>query len=247
MQLINSKKTTNNRHSTKHSLNFFVVYKLFIISCIKKLTNLKFMDYWATDYRLQVARGFSLIELVIVLGIFGLLSTTVLSNYSLTNTKTSLDNLAHQIALSIRQAQVYGLSVSESSVGSSVFPGYGVYFSTTINNAFKFFADTDNNKQYNGISCGVVGTECVENIIIKSGDFVRMICANSKTTSPNCTTLLDSVNIVFVRPNPDAYVFGIPSGGGPITQYSDAEIIIESPGGFQKTLVVWSTGHIAIE
>ena len=55
---------------------------------------------------LQPNRGFSLIEMIVVIGIFAMLSGLVFSNYSDFNVSASLDNLAHRVALLVREAQV---------------------------------------------------------------------------------------------------------------------------------------------
>src|SRR5512133_2633560 len=76
--------------------------------------------------KLNHVRGFSLIEMIVVIGIIALLSTVTLSNYKDVSSRISLENLAQQIALTVRQAQVYGISVVRGT--GSVYPSYGVHF-----------------------------------------------------------------------------------------------------------------------
>lgn len=78
--------------------------------------------------------GFTLVEMVVVLAIFGVITSTVLFNYGKFRTTVSLENLAQDIALSIRKTQSYassvrGVQLAPSPLGETVqFPGYGIHF-----------------------------------------------------------------------------------------------------------------------
>lgn len=184
-------------------------------------------------------------ESVVAISIFVAFSTILLANYPQFLNKSAINTLAHEIALSVRQAQVYGQNVREFGVGSGAFPSYGVFFSSAKTNEYTIFADiSDSDKKYNGIECGNVGTECLEKFIISSGARIVGLCGDSKTNPPGVCGL-DTLNISFTRPNPDAHIIGF---NGIETLYSDVEITISSPkGDNQKTIVVWSTGQITVE
>src|SRR3989338_9771847 len=72
-------------------------------------------------------RGFSLIEMMVVLTIFGIMTAVVLANLPAFRDKTALDLIAQEIATTIRQAQVYGIG-TRSAGSSSNFSAYGIYF-----------------------------------------------------------------------------------------------------------------------
>ena len=197
--------------------------------------------------------GFSLIELVIVIGIFTLISAVILANYPSFSHKISIQNLAHQIALEVRQAQVYGLSVKETSLGTAVFPGYGVYFNQADNQSFILYADSNNNKKYDnpGTNCSL-NVECLEKISIASGDNIKDICVYDASNNKKCAVeatpagQIDSLNIVFIRPDPDANIIG--ASGGTDSTYQRAAISVEPPKkDFYKTVVVESTGQISVQ
>jgi prepilin-type N-terminal cleavage/methylation domain-containing protein len=77
-------------------------------------------------------RGFSLVELMVSITIFIMITSITLTNYPRFSNKLSLDLLAQDIALSVRQAQISGSSVlgSKSVTGEEarVFKAYGVRF-----------------------------------------------------------------------------------------------------------------------
>src|SRR5690606_22058130 len=75
-------------------------------------------------------KGFTLIELIVVIAIFGILSLIVLFNSSNFKSRTTLDNLAQDMALTIRKVQVFAVGVKGTLVAyNPYFPGYGLHFS----------------------------------------------------------------------------------------------------------------------
>ncbi|MFA7192022.1 MAG: type II secretion system protein [Candidatus Paceibacterota bacterium] len=211
-----------------------------------------------SGHLLKYNRGMTLVELLVVLSIFAIISMTVAFNYSSYKSTTSTNVLAQDVALSIREAQGYAMGVkSVSSAGSSIFPGYGVHFSPSgsgpisgSSKSFILFADIPfdiNNPQDKGdseygfpVSGGanesacdgsVLGSdnECISVITISGGDKILGVCANSE-----CEDLTPnpngSLDIVFRRPNPDA-VFCYRANVGDIScanEISSVGIIVQS-------------------
>src|SRR3989344_6308477 len=94
------------------------------------------------------SRGFTLIELLVVSLIIVLITGTLIFRQQGFNSSTLLRSLSYSVALSMRQAQVYGVSVRENAAGSGTFAsGYGVYFGNTLvdsSNHYLLFADKGN-------------------------------------------------------------------------------------------------------
>lgn len=70
--------------------------------------------------QLQKNKGFTIIEFIVVLVIFSIMSGITLFNYNGYRAKIEQTNVAQDIGLTIRQAQVYGLSSSDRQIGDTV-------------------------------------------------------------------------------------------------------------------------------
>ncbi len=183
-------------------------------------------------------KGFALIELVVVSGIFIIVTIAIFTNYPAFRDMVSLRRTVQELALVLRQAQSYGLGVREYASGSGIYPGYGVNFNLTKPDTFTLFADIlpsgpPGNDLYDSSS------EDIEIFKIQTGDRIYSICANEKKTPAVCG--LSSANIVFYRPNP--LVSLIADG----SSYSDMEIKLRSPRGTIKTVVILASGQISVE
>lgn len=181
-------------------------------------------------------RGLTLIELLVVMGIFSIISLVVLANHSRFNSSVLLGSLAYDIALSIREAQVYGLSVKEYANNFQV--GYGLRFSAA--NSYTFFADTNANKQYDSGTDSIVQT-----YTFGQGHTVKQFCGVTASGTEECSGgtwgAINHLDIVFFRPDPDAVI----TSNTP-TVYSSGKIVVTSPSGETRTITVASTGQISV-
>ncbi|MBV9159306.1 MAG: prepilin-type N-terminal cleavage/methylation domain-containing protein [Candidatus Kaiserbacteria bacterium] len=194
---------------------------------------------------LPAQAGFTLIELITVMAIMVLISGLILSNNSLFSGKVELQNLAYDIGLSIRQAQVYGISVERFATG--VFAGaYGVHFDTSNRNTYVLFADVL--PPINGVyDCPTPGSNCelVLDNTIRSGYTIAQLCATPAGGSESCVSAptSGSLDITFQRPEPDAFIRaswlpGINETG---------RIILQSARGDTRSVVVEVNGQIAVQ
>ena len=78
--------------------------------------------------------GYTIIELLVVFAIISVIMLITLFQYSTFSSSTLLTNLTYEVALSIRQAQVYGLSVKGTKGGAAApysnatyNAGYGIH------------------------------------------------------------------------------------------------------------------------
>ncbi len=180
-------------------------------------------------------RGFSLIELLVVVGIFVVITGVVLANNARFNSSVLLGNAAYDVALSVRQAQVYGLS---TQVHQGVFQvGYGMHFAGPVE--YLLFADLDSNKRYDPATDQIVQTYA-----LGRGHTVYRYCGQKSDGTEDCTdnqAAITHLDIAFLRPNPDSTI----TADSP-APYSSAKITLRSASGETRTVSVQSTGQISV-
>lgn len=188
-------------------------------------------------------KGFTLVELLISISIFTLITTVSVFNYSSFNSSVALTNLAYEIALSVRQAQFYGITVKQSSsalVAEELFSsGYGVHFERNSASYVLFEDKSVVNHVYSP------STELLETYTIQKGNKIAKMCVNS-LSGLDCTPT--SLDLSFVRPNPDTYM-AVGMNGNPAVLdllKNKAIICLTSPKGDYRKVVVESTGQISV-
>lgn len=218
-------------------------------------------------------KGFTLFEMLVSLAIIVMIASIVIYNYSQFNNDIEITNLAYRMAISVRQAQVYSISVRQ-------FPGapdpfrvpYGVHFSEKMPDAFIIYADGDGNGRYSFLDDDIVcdtgpNSECVEKVLIGRGNLIKGFCGVlwpnnfAECFSAEGDNPYHSVDIKFQRPNPDAkfsvydseYTPGslvenacVDSGSDDVDCHGWA-ICLVSPYGKEKRVVVYETGQISVE
>ncbi len=166
-----------------------------------------------SNHKNKYNRGVTLIELMVVIVIFMILTGITIFSYGKFNSSLSIQNLADDIALSVRQAQGYAIGVRDN--GSALFSsGYGVHLTANPSNiaspylgstkSFVLFADISDDKAYDQSTstCKSISAtnECLEFFSITTADQISAIYLNS-SSSPIAAT--DTLDITFKRPNPE--------------------------------------------
>ena len=184
-------------------------------------------------------RGFTLIELLVVLSIMAVITGVFLVRNGRFNSAILLRSFSYQVALSIREAQVYGVGVKEVTPGSGNFSaGFGVYFSSLTPTAYILFADVNNNGVYD------TGDIVVENFTVANGFAISEFCATTSGGAEQCSPSgISALSITFRRPNPEPTIRINLSG----YVYSNASITAASPTGSSRTVTVGAAGEIAVE
>jgi prepilin-type N-terminal cleavage/methylation domain-containing protein len=188
-----------------------------------------------------LSSGFTLVELLVVTGIMALISGLVLANNTRFGGVAQLQNLTYDIALSIREAQIYGISVARFN--NIYAPAYGMHFDSANPNAYVLFADvlSPQNGVYDCPSPGTSNCELVRLSTIQSGYSITALCATVSGGSESCA--VSSLDISFERPEPDAYIRAAEISG--INE--SARIIVSSPRGDEKVVSIEVNGQISVE
>ncbi len=161
-----------------------------------------------------------------------------------------LENLAYDVALSVRQAQVYGISVAR--FGTGIFTaGYGVHFDISSPTTYALFADAlTSNGLYdcaNPVNPTPDNCELVQTTSMMGGHSITGLCTKPLNGQENCGGVT-KIDVVFIRPEPDAWISvgdvscilqnGSCQGG--------MRVILTSPRGDTASVVVEANGQITV-
>lgn len=194
---------------------------------------------------------------MVVTGVFTILSAIVLSANNRFGDQIILKSLAHDIALSIREAQVYGISVKRYTGGSgnpnAAFDiSYGMQFTLPIGgeeSRYALFADANSDGVFTN------GDGSLDSVLttttIRGGFEIIDLCVRMfGSIAEDCTP--ERIDIVFRRPEPDACI-GV-AGGTTFdanlncnSPYDKAIIKLQSVREGRANVVVEASGQIAVE
>lgn len=209
-------------------------------------------------------KAFTLVELMVTISIFLVISSVVIFNYGDFKSTVSLQNLTDDIALSIRKAQSYAIGAKGTgSVVKDFTNSYGIHFSVDSNGtgldgsnkSFVLFYSLSTSKMYPSVNSGTCANgsnNCVELFTITGKNKIDGIILNNGSVESSKSGSLD---ISFLRPDPRAYFCyraNASSGICDIATISSASIII-SNGQTDlslkkgKMITVQNTGQISIQ
>ena len=144
--------------------------------------------------------GFTLIELIVSIGIITMVTGIFLANYSSANRRTDLTMTAQKMVTDIRTAQNYALGLARyGGSGSTNVPsgGWGAHFSTAKNDQYVVFADNNGNSFYD------MGSE--DNLAY--GSMISTLPKNVTIDSILINGISNSVaDITFLPPDPTTFI-----------------------------------------
>lgn len=205
----------------------------------------------------KMNRGFTAIELVVVIAIFGVLSSVVLIRFSTFTQGVNIFNTTQDIALRIKQAQnsailgQYPKTNAHPVIIDDIAnwkPKYGVYFDTAVPDVFSVFFDENNNDMYdnpiNSSPCNATDGECIDEIrIAGSQQEIYRICAGD-----DCG--VQKVALMFQRPFPDLIATDNGSTNASPTLFNEnIRIILKSGADTETTyrmITVTPLGQISV-
>lgn len=213
-------------------------------------------------FPVESGKGFTLVELLVVLGIITVISSVILSSQSNYNKTLVLANTAYDVALTMRSAETYGIGSKGS--GTVANAGFGLNFQKAQTKSFTLYTDTypfpstfsvchptadassPEAKPGNCVYDSTQG-EKIADYILGNGIYVKDFCAYAGSWSCASTngSTLTSLDIVFSRPNPDPLI-ATNGAYSAVTPATAACLDIASPvaGGIDRFVSLGASGQI---
>jgi len=139
-------------------------------------------------------KGFTLVELLVVIAVISLLTAVTLPNYREGSRQLALDRATHKLAQDIRRAQEMAMSMQQIAGNPE---GYGIYFSKVPsggNYDVYLYADFSGNEQYgSGEEIETIYKED-QGIYLENGIIIKDI--NAEGANP------DKISFNFQSPDP---------------------------------------------
>ena len=213
-------------------------------------------------------QAFTLVELLVTITIFVIMSGVVLFSQTKFNSSILLTNLAYDLALTVRQAQTFGVNIKQFDLGGiAVFNPYGVHIQMVNDRATQFFLFTDITEEAVGNpdfwsvdinddgqpdnvpeSAIVTYTSCekaegcVTRQSLKRGNYISGV---RRIEADGTVVALEAIDIMFVRPNPEAIIWG--EVDDEVERYDSVVICLSEPDGVEhKAVEVRQTGQIEV-
>ncbi|MDP1690211.1 MAG: hypothetical protein Q8L52_03355 [bacterium] len=187
--------------------------------------------------------------MMVVLAIIATVTAVALTSQSSFNRSLVLVNTAYDIALTLRSAENFGMGSRATGVVANA--GYGIHFKVGTPNSFIMFADTFPPVDYSctrpdckpGDHVYTGNDAIVQTYTLGNGITVSNFCAYSDSwhCASTGTRDLNSLDVVFMRPNPDAYILANTS---PYTPYTATCLTISSNKGGSRFISVAVSGQI---
>lgn len=200
--------------------------------------------------------GFTIAELIVVIAIFGLVTSVALFNQGRLSSNVLLTNMTYEVGLAVREAQVYGLGAKnlDGSDNADSFLGeYGVHFSIDNPQEIYLFG---NNYSLSDNPAYDPGEELFQyQFQNQRGNKITALCVGDidTTNGERCTNdennpyMVTWVDVIFKRPNPAPIIYANNSAG-PALQTGRVYIVINNSENTScRTVIVEGTGQIRVE
>lgn len=215
--------------------------------------------------KMNTVRGFTLVEMLVVLAIITIVTTVTLLSSTSFNRSVLLVDTAHTVALSIREAQFFGLSTRVFSGVANA--GYGIHFDEDTPSMYTLFADiypavpgddlggdcpghpTDESPDQRPGNClyDISNNEKSIDYTLAGNFTIADVCGKTNAIDSQCLgDDFDTIDLVFLRPNTQTIIVG--TRGSQHTSLQDVCIIVRAPsaGTFEKMIYVSKVGQVAV-
>jgi len=185
----------------------------------------------------QMKKGFSVVEFIVIISIFGIMSSVVFFDFNGFSRQIDRNNLATDVALAFRKMQVFGISASDQGIGSAGFSNsqinealasnltatdarYGVEINFSQQTITQYQKGDNSSNIYTSSSDTLIDVLTVTGqnrilrvCVVNDGNVPRIRRSNATCSfvNPSNGDEIDDdeiVGVTFRRPYPDALVYG---------------------------------------
>lgn len=191
--------------------------------------------------------------MIVVIALIAILTSIILFNSSRLNSAILVSNTAYEMGLIVRESQIAGLGVkavnSAGGGASSFTSSHGVHFNLAAPTKVVLFADANKNGAYD---LGEMTQEYT--IPNKRAGTLLGICAKQTASTGYCTPsnityiTAATVDIVFTRPNPEAFFKIRRVAGGALENHSGAIILnVGFANDVCRSVIIEKTGAVQVD
>lgn len=196
-------------------------------------------------------RGFTVVELLVTLGIVVLVTGIVMIRYSSFNSSVLLTSQAYLVGFDIREAQ--SLAVSVRGNLSEFREEYGMYFDMANPGQYVLFQDDDTNGDHNparyhsgeeiGIPFKVDSRFSIINICGTNSTSRTCYASDPTATGESVDTAFNNIAVTFKRPDFDAAFYNASK-----SSLQSVEIHFGNPeSSIIKKVIVYASGQITVD
>ena len=187
------------------------------------------------EYKKIHNKGFTLVEIILVVFITVIISSMVIFRYRDFSDSIELENMATDVTLAVREAQVFGISSRGTTSMESFFHGYGISLTSADLHSYISFIDSHGDNLWYDSS-----NEQLRKTVFKQGYSIKDICATPLSLPEDCT--ITELNILFQRPNVNAIIKTAEDSTS-----TKARIELISPSGNTANINVSETGQVYMD
>lgn len=183
--------------------------------------------------------GFTLVELMVVVSIVAFFSALIIVSHRRFGDSIAINNLAYDVALSVREAQIFGTSVRGQSLSLSSFDhAYVVRFVESDPTKYQQCIDLNDNG-----FCNLDQGELLQGFEIGKGNFIKDLCRVDSGVE-DCT--ITRMHVSFLRPDPDAKI-NVSGNTEPWYEAEAARVYLKTPSGLEKMVHITAVGQISVQ
>lgn len=196
----------------------------------------------------RFSAAFTLVEMLVSISIFAVITTIVLANYPKFSEHFALERTAQEVVQSLREAKTLSLAVTVTELSPNLQMGYGVHFDQSSKD-YLIFADiyppSAPNKYYDPSTKSKIQDRIDSSYHIQADASITGFCVGNDCL---LDTAFQALDIVFTRPEPViTFWYQDATGYHEWKDQQNVSIFVTNAKGESKKIIVWKTGQISVK